>query len=206
MEKSWFEIETDYVTSMNQCSLRDIAEQNNVSYQHVRRYAAQNNWTRKREQYATSLLQKTKEKIVEFTSDEAAATIRRHFEASNKLLEILQQAINTPGEFNKVIEKLRVGKNHDEWHVIEIDVLAEKRFETVVNTLMQLQKMQHETLDIMLELERVKVERLRLETKAEKVGNVSFQVYNDGFIEALKDHEVVALLDSIESGQDGLKS
>lgn len=125
---------------------------------------------------------------------------------SSRLLEILEDAISTPGEFNKVIEKLRVDSNRDEWRVIEIDALAEKRFETVVNTLMQLQKMQRETLDIMLEMERVKAERLRLEMETEKGARVSSQVYNDGFIEALKGHEVAALLDSIDSGLDGLKS
>lgn len=206
MEKSWIELETDYITDINKISLKDIAEQNDVSYQHVRRYAAQNNWTHKREQYATSLLQKTKEKVAGFMSDDAAATIKKHFELSSKLLEILEDAISTPGEFNKVIEKLRVDRNFDEWRVIEIDTLAEKRLETVVNTLVQLQKMQRETLDIMLVMEQVKLEKLRLEMETQKGENVSFQVYNDGFIEALKGHEVAALLDSIESGQDGLKS
>lgn len=206
MEKSWIELETNYITDINKISLRGIAEQNDVSYQHVRRYAAQNNWTHKREQYATSLLQKTKEKVADFMSNDAAATIKKHFEVSSRLLEILEGAISMPGEFNKVIEKLRVDSNRDEWRVIEIGALAEKRVETVVNSLVQLQKMQWETLSIMSEMERVKAERLRLEMEKKKGASVSFQVYNDGFIEALKGHEVAALLDSIESGQDGLKS
>lgn len=76
MGKPWVELETDYITDINKISLRDIAEQNDISYQHVRRYAAQNNWTRKREQYATSLLQKTKEKVADSMSNDATATIK----------------------------------------------------------------------------------------------------------------------------------
>lgn len=185
-EISWVDIETEYVTDMRKkpCTLKGLAEKYDVSYQRIRDYSAENDWAGKRKKHQTITKQKTAEKIAELTSDDAAQATARHFEASNKLLDILEDAISTPGEFNKVVEKLRVDENYDVVRVVEIEALAEKRLATVVNTLSNIQKMQRETLDIQREKERVAIERERIAIAKES--GVEDEYEDDGFMDALK--------------------
>ena len=162
-EISWVDIETEYVTDMRKkpCTLKGLAEKYCVSVSRMYTYASENDWTNKREEHRRNTATKTAEKIAELTSDDAAQATARHFEASNKLLDILEGAISTPGEFNKVVEKLRVSEDSEKVQVIEIDALAEKRLATVVSTLASIQKMQRETLDIRNAKQQAELEKTR---------------------------------------------
>lgn len=173
---SWIEIETEYVTDIRKkpCTFKDLAEKYGVSTSRVGEYASQHEWTSKREKHRKNTVKKTTEKIAELTSDDAAQATVRHFTASNKLLEILEGAINKPGEFNKVVEKLRVGEfGEEEVQVVRVDALAEKRLATVVTSLANIQKMQRETLDIMNAREEAALEKtnIELETLKKNDGN-----------------------------------
>ena len=186
VDVSWVDIETEYVTDMRKkpCTLKSLAEKYGISVSRMYTYASENDWTDKREEHRRNTATKTAEKIAELTSDDAAQATARHFAASNQLLGILEDAISTPGEFNKVVEKLRVDENYDVVRVVEIEALAEKRLATVVNTLSSIQKMQRETLDVQREKERVAIERERIAIAKES--GVEDEYEDDGFMDALK--------------------
>lgn len=182
---SWVEIETEYITDIRKkpCTLKELAKKYGMSASRIGEYASQHEWTDKRDKHRKNTVKKTTEKIAELTSDEAAQATARHFNASNKLLEILEGAINVPGEFNKVVEKLRVGEfGEEEVQVVEVNALAEKRLATVVTSLASIQKMQRETLDIknakeekaiqqaQLNIDKTREEKIRLQ-KLNEAGN-----------------------------------
>ncbi len=181
-EISWVDIETEYVTDMRKkpCTLKGLAEKYGVSYQRIRDYSAENDWAGKRNNHQTITKQKTAEKIAELTSDDAAQATARHFEASNKLLDILEGAISTPGEFNKVVEKLRVDEDYDVVRVVEIDALAEKRLATVVSTLASIQKMQRETLDIRNAKQQAELEKTRSDMTKDDLAPIEITIKGVG--------------------------
>lgn len=162
---SWVEIETEYTTDIRKkpCTLKSLADKYGVSERRVEEYAANNNWAIKRGKYAETLREKTVAKTAELISDDAAAVTARHFDISKKLLDVLEDAVNTPGEFNKVVEKLRVGEfGEEEIRVEQIDAFAEKRLASVVTSLANLQKMQRQTLDVMNMREQLALEQAHL--------------------------------------------
>lgn len=63
-EISWVDIETEYVTDMRKkpCTLKGLAEKYGVSLQRVKEYAAECEWTAKRNKHHTNTIQKTVEK------------------------------------------------------------------------------------------------------------------------------------------------
>lgn len=181
-EISWVDIETEYVTDMRKkpCTLKGLAEKYCVSVSRMYTYASENDWTNKREEHRRNTATKTAEKIAELTSDDAAQATARHFEASNKLLDILEGAISTPGEFNKVVEKLRVDEDYDVVRVVEIDALAEKRLATVVSTLASIQKMQRETLDIRNAKQQAELEKTRSDMTKDDIAPIQIEILGVG--------------------------
>lgn len=183
---SWVEIENVYVTDIRKkpCTLKDLAESYNIPLQTVKEQSSVNNWVEKRNRHRTNTIQKTTEKISERISDDLADATIRHFNISNKLLNVLEQAVNTPDEFNKVTEILRTGYapgEFDERIVVEVvDALNEKKLSTVINSLDRIQKMQRQTLGILDAKDQHKVEMDK-----RKLGDDDEEFEDDGFLEAL---------------------
>jgi hypothetical protein len=54
-EHDWLRAELEFVCSLENCTLKDIAERYNIPYQSVRRYASKNQWRKKREYWRCCL-------------------------------------------------------------------------------------------------------------------------------------------------------
>lgn len=161
---SWAEIETEYVTDIRRkpCTLKDLAEKYGVPLQTVKEYAARNQWTEKRNQHRTIVIRKTAEKTAELVSDDIARVTARHLRLSDMLLEVIERALQDKDEFYKYVEVLRTGYGPGEFEdtlrVEKLDALNEKKLQSVVSSLHQVQRMQRQTLGILDERDRRKLE------------------------------------------------
>lgn len=186
-EISWIDIENEYVTDIRKkpCTLKDLAEKYQIPVGTIEKYSMDNRWSEKRRSYKENIKQKTVKKISEQASDGLADVTLRHLSISNKLLNILEEAVDTPNEFNKVTEILRTGYapgEFDERIVVEVvDALNEKKLATVINSLDRIQKMQRQTLGILDAKDQHKVEMDK-----RKLGDHEEEYEDDGFLEALE--------------------
>lgn len=186
-EISWIDIENEYVTDIRKkpCTLKDLAEKYQIPVGTIEKYSMDNRWSEKRRSYKENIKQKTVKKISEQASDSLADVTLRHLSISNKLLNILEEAVDTPNEFNKVTEILRTGYapgEFDERIVVEVvDALNEKKLATVINSLDRIQKMQRQTLGILDAKDQHKVEMDK-----RKLGDHEEEYEDDGFLEALE--------------------
>jgi hypothetical protein len=183
---SWVEIENEYVTDIRKkpCTLKDLAEKYSIPYKRVREYAAEHQWTGKRDKYRTNVGQKTAEKTAEIISDELSVVTARHFRVSDKLLSIIEKALEDDNEFYKYVEKLRTGYGPGEFtESIEtetLDALNEAKLLDVVNAAEKIQKMQRQTLGILDAKDQHKIEMDK-----RKMGDADEEFEDDGFLEAL---------------------
>nr|WP_285615134.1 hypothetical protein [Bacillus badius] len=183
---SWIDIENEYVTDIRRkpCTLRSLAEKYNVSMSRIEKYAAENDWSTKRSNYAESVQEKHKQKTAERISDDLAEATARHFRVSDKLLSVIESALEDDNEFYKVVEKLRTGYGPGEFSeeiVMEtVDALNESKLLNVVNAADKLQKMQRQTLGILDVKDQHKIEMDR-----KKFGGDDEEYEDDGFNDAL---------------------
>lgn len=185
-EISWIDIENEYVTDIRKkpCTLKDLAEKYGIQYKRVREYAAENNWTEKRDNYRANVGQKTVEKSAELISDNLAEITARHFMMSDKLLKVIEDALSDENEFYKYVDKLKSGDNLGYRETIEmetLDALNESKLLTVVNAMDKIQKMQRQTLGILDAKDQHKVEMDK-----RKLGDHEEEYEDDGFLEALE--------------------
>jgi phage terminase small subunit len=169
-EISWIDIENEYVTDIRKkpCTLKDLAEKYNVSYDYLRRYAAENDWKGKREKHITNTSRKTVEKSAELISDNLAEITARHFMVSDKLLKVIEDALSDENEFYKYVDKLKSGDDLGYRETIEmetLDALNESKLLTVVNAMDKIQKMQRQTLNIFDAKDLVSMEKVKAETE-----------------------------------------
>lgn len=169
-EISWIDIENEYVTDIRKkpCTLKDLAEKYGIQYKRVREYAAENNWTEKRDNYRTNIGQKTVEKSAELISDNLAEITARHFMVSDKLLKVIEDALSDENEFYKYVDKLKSGDDLGYRETIEmetLDALNESKLLTVVNAMDKIQKMQRQTLNIFDAKDLVSMEKVKAETE-----------------------------------------
>jgi Phage terminase small subunit len=152
---SWVEIENEYVTDIRRkpCTLEDLSKKYNIPLQTIKEYSARNNWTEKRSRHRTNVIQKTAEKTAEMISDDLSAVTARHFRVSDKLISIIERALEDEDELYKYVEKLRQGYGQgvfQESIVVEVnDALNDAKLVNIVNSLEKLQKMQRQTLGIL---------------------------------------------------------
>lgn len=183
---SWVEIENEYVTDIRKkpCTLKELAKKYNISISRIEKYAAENEWAEKRRKYADSVQKKTIEKTAEIISDELSVVTARHFRVSDKLLSIIEKALEDDNEFYKYVEKLRTGYGPGEFtESIEtetLDALNETKLLEVVKAAEKIQKMQRQTLGILDAKDQHKIEMDK-----RKMGDVDEEFEDDGFLEAL---------------------
>lgn len=186
---SWIDIENEYVTDIRKrpCTLKDLAIKYNISYDYLRKYAAENNWKDKRELYITKTTQKTIEKSAEIISNDLSQVLARHYKVSDKLLSAIESALEDNLEFYKYVEKLKSGDEYGYEESIEMHVLGalnESKLLTVVNAMEKIQKMQRQTLNIFDAKEQANIDKLKAETARIK-GDDDSEYEDDGFLEAL---------------------
>lgn len=163
-EISWVDIENEYVTDIRKkpCRLKDLANKYNIDYDYLRRYAAENEWSNKREEFITSTSQKIKEKSSEIISDDIVKYKIKHLTISDKVLDEVNKALDNPHELYTVVEKLRqgygAGEFKEEIATEVLDVINDSKVVNIVNVLDKLQKMQRQTLGI-LDAKDVKEEK-----------------------------------------------
>jgi phage terminase small subunit len=161
---SWAEIENEYVTDIRRkpCTLKELAEKYGVPLQTVKEYAARNQWTEKRNQHRTNVIQKTAEKTAELVSSDIARVTARHLRLSDKLLAVIEEALQDEKQFYRYVEKIRTGYGPGEFdekvQVEVLDSLNEAKLLNTVAALEKLQKMQRQTLGILDERDRRKLE------------------------------------------------
>lgn len=186
---SWIDIETEYVTDIRKkpCSLNDLATKYRIPIDTIKKYAAANKWTEKRHKHSKSVAQKTAAKTAEIISDDIAKATVRHFLLSSKLLDVVEKAASDPKEFYRFVEKLRTGYapgEFDEKIVTEVlGALNDAKLLNVVNALDKLQKMQRQTLGILEEKDK---QRLDLDLYKQLPRESEEETADDGFIDALK--------------------
>lgn len=199
-EPSWIGIENEYVTDIRKkpCTLKDLAKKHNISISRIEKYAAENNWSNKRNNYAETVQQKHKEKSAELISNDLAEVTARHFRLSDKLLKVVENALSDDQEFYKYVEKLKSGDDLGFRESIEmetLDALNESKLLTVVNAADKLQKMQRQTLGILDAKDKHKVEMDK-----RKMGDLADEYEDDGFIEALGNAAVEVWDDDSDDG------
>lgn len=172
-EISWVDIENEYVTDIRKkpCTLKYLAEKYDIQYKRVREYAAENNWTDKRYNYRTKIGQKTVEKSAELISDDLAKVTARHFKVSDKLLKVIESALEDEYEFYKYVEKLKSGDDlgfNESIEMETLDALNESKLLTVVNAMDKIQKMQRQTLNIFDTKEQLAIEKTRTDIEKGK--------------------------------------
>lgn len=90
---SWIDIENEYVTDVRKkpCTLGELAEKYNLSYEYLRRYAAEREWKEKRKKYITNTSQKIIDKSSEQDADRILRLLRIADTASEKAEKALEQ-------------------------------------------------------------------------------------------------------------------
>lgn len=173
---SWAEIENDYVTDIRKkgWTLEQLAKKYGISYSSITKYAADNNWSEKRKNHGKAVKEKSAEITTHLLSNEIARATARHLRISDKLLKIVEDAINDDREFYKVVEKLRTGYGpgeFDERIVVEtVGALNDAKLVNVVSSFEKLQKAQRQTLRILDEKDQQKLnlEREKIEDEEDK--------------------------------------
>ena len=84
----WKQLKREYIAGGT--SYRKLAEKYDVSFHTLRKQAAKENWKALRDEVAT----KTVTKIVEIESDKQADRMRRLLTVSDKLLEVVENAVD----------------------------------------------------------------------------------------------------------------
>ena len=161
-----------------------MSKKYNIPLQTIKEYSARNNWTEKRNQHRTNIVQKTAEKTAEIISDELSIVTARHLRVSDKLIDIIEKALEDENELYKYVEKLRQGYGPGEFEesiVVDVkDALNDSKLVNIVNSLDKLQKMQRQTLGILDAKDQHKVEMDK-----RKMGDADEEFEDDGFLEAL---------------------
>lgn len=108
----WLEMEKEYITSQD-ITYRELAEIYGISENHLRRIAAREKWSEKREKHLEKILKKTCDKL-------ADSTVKKLVKSTENLIESLEKAskeLHIHEEFNmfgklvkKETETVRVGK------------------------------------------------------------------------------------------------
>jgi phage terminase small subunit len=184
---SWAEIENEYVTDIRRkpCTLKELAEKYGIPLQTVKEYAARNQWTEKRSRHLTHVIQKTAEKTAELVSADIARVTARHLRLSDKLLAVIEEALQDEKQFYQYVEKIRTGYGPGEFdervQVEVLDSLNESKLLNTVAALEKLQKMQRQTLGILDEKDRRKFEM----DQRRHFGDDEDEHGDDGFLEAL---------------------
>lgn len=161
---SWAEIENDYVTDIRKkgWTLDTLAKKYSISYSSITKYAADNNWSEKRKNHGRAVKEKSAEITTHLLSNEIARATARHLRISDKLLKVVEDAINDDSEFYKVVEKLRTGYGpgeFDEKIVVEtVGALNDAKLVNVVSSFEKLQKVQRQALRIMDEKDQQKLD------------------------------------------------
>jgi len=183
---SWIDIENEYVTDVRRkpCTLKQLSEKHNISFDRIKQVSAERKWTEKREKHYTTTAQKTAEKSAELLSDDLSKVAARHFAVSDVLLSAIEKALQDKDELYKYVEKMREGygpgafSESVEAHTLE--ALNEGKVMSLANTLDKLQKMQRQTLGMLDAKDQHKVEMDK-----RKAGDDQEEYESDGFIEAL---------------------
>jgi hypothetical protein len=89
---SWVKLENEYVTDIRKkpCNLKYFSEFYNIDYDYLRRYAANNEWNKKRENYITNVSQK----IIEKSANKDAERIAKLLEITDKAAMKAEQSLN----------------------------------------------------------------------------------------------------------------
>lgn len=183
---SWIEIENEYVTDIRKkpCTLEDLSRKYGIAIGTIEKYSMENKWSEKRKKYKETIKQKTAEKAAEIISDDLSTVTARHFRVSDKLISIIEKALEDENELYKYVEKLRQGYGQgvfQESIVVEVnDALNDGKLVNIVNSLEKLQKMQRQTLGILDAKDQHKIEMDK-----RKMGDDDAEYEDDGFLEAL---------------------
>jgi len=183
---SWIEIENEYVTDIRKkpCTLEDLSRKYGIAIGTIEKYSMENKWSEKRKKYKETIKQKTAKKAAEIISDDLSTVTARHFRVSDKLISIIEQALEDEDELYKYVEKLRQGYGQgvfQESVVVDVkDALNDSKLVNIVNSLEKLQKMQRQTLGILDAKDQHKIEMDK-----RKMGDDNTEYEDDGFLEAL---------------------
>lgn len=183
---SWVEIENEYVTDIRKkpCTLEDLSNKYGIAIGTIEKYSMENKWSEKRKKYKETIKRKAAEKTAEIISNELSAVTARHFRVSDKLISIIEQALEDENELYKYVEKLRQGYGQgvfQESVVVEVnDALNDAKLVNIVNSLEKLQKMQRQTLGILDAKDQHKIEMDK-----RKMGDDDAEYEDDGFLDAL---------------------
>lgn len=187
-EISWIDIETEYVTDIRKkpCTLEELSNKYEIAMQTIFDYSAANLWSEKRRAYKETTKKKTIEKTAEIISNGIAEHTAKHLSISDRLLDVLNDALSDEDELYKVVVKLRTGYGQGEFdEKITTEVMSalnDTKLLNMVNALDKIQKMQRQTLGIMDE--HVK-QKLELDKAKAGIGE-EVETEDDGFIDALK--------------------
>lgn len=199
---SWIEIENEYVTDIRKkpCTLEDLSRKYGIAIGTIEKYSMENKWSEKRKKYKETIKQKTAEKAAEIISDDLSTVTARHFRVSDKLISIIEQALEDEDELYKYVEKLRQGYGQgvfQESIVVEVnDALNDGKLVNIVNSLEKLQKMQRQTLGILDAKDQHKIEMDK-----RKMGDDDAEYEDDGFLEAL-DGKIEEVWDDVDDATE----
>lgn len=187
-EISWIDIETEYVTDIRKkpCTLEELSNKYEIAMQTIFDYSAANLWSEKRRAYKETTKKKTIEKTAEIISNEIAEHTAKHLSISDRLLNVLNDALSDEDELYKVVVKLRTGYGKGEFdEKITTEVMSalnDAKLLNMVNALDKIQKMQRQTLGIMDEHVKQKLEL----DKAKAGTGEEVETEDDGFMDALQ--------------------
>lgn len=162
-EISWIDIENEYVTDIRKkpWTLEKLSKKYNISFSRIEKYARENEWTSKREDYAKTVREKAMEKTSDIISTNIAKYQAKHLNISDKIFNEVNKALDNPNELYTVVEKLRQGYGQGEFkESIEtevLDVINDSKVVNIVNALDKLQKMQRQTLGILDEKDKIRL-------------------------------------------------
>lgn len=186
-ELSWAEIENEYVTDIRRkpCSLEDLSKKYNIPLQTVFDQSAANEWSRKRKEFKEKTKQKAIEKTAEKVSDDIARITARHLRLSDKLLSVIEESLEDDEQFYKYVEKIRSGYApgifDEKVEVTVLETLNESKLLSTISAMEKLQKMQRQTLGILDEKDRTKIEM----DQRRLFGEGEEETEDDGFLDAL---------------------
>lgn len=162
---SWINIENEYVTDIRKkpYTLKNLSEKYNVSFSRIEKYARENEWTLKRENYAKTVQEKTAKKTADMISNSIAKYKAKHLNISDKILDQIAKALSNDDELYTYVEKLRQGFAPGEFteEIItqKLDSINDSKVVNLTNALDKIQKMQRQTLGI-LDAKDVKEEKI----------------------------------------------
>lgn len=183
---SWVEIENEYVTDIRKkpCTLEDLSNKYGIAIGTIEKYSMENKWSEKRKKYKETIKRKAVEKTAEIISDDLSQVTARHLRVSDKLISIIEEALEDENELYKYVEKLRQGYGKgafEESIVVDVkDALNDAKLLNIVQSLEKLQKMQRQTLGILDAKDQHKIEMDK-----RKMGDDDTEFEDDGFLDAL---------------------